>query len=210
MITKVYKMIYFAYADLSSLIKEETDKKTREWLLHIEAHRLLADFYRMIRGAALPTLKKDERGRPYLLGKGVPFLSLTHEGNAAAVAISDSPVGVDLTLRGRAATERACRRFLRDMRESGRADPSCVRCFRARYREGAAYEPTPFLPLFKEEDGYAARFARAEACLKLSGGGFADLPKISEISERADVLFFSLPAPLSSYEAVIATERLSE
>lgn len=199
-------MIYFAYADISSLVGEETDKRTRESLLHIEVYRLLADLYRTVRGGILPTLKKDGRGKPYLVGRGAPHISLSHEGVAVAAAISDRPVGIDLSQGGRAATERACRRFLCDMRASRRADPAGVTCFRASYREGAAYEPTPFLPLFKEEDGYASRFARAEACLKLSGGGFADLAHLPSVSESAEVLLFSLPAPLSHYEAAIAAE----
>lgn len=200
-------MMIFAYADLSPALHGETDRKTIAGVQHVEAYRLLADLYRIVYQKDLPALRRAEGGKPYLCGRDVPFFSVSHEGCVVGVFLSSShEAGLDINRTTRAANERACRRFLGAMRESDRLMPEDVTFYRAAYREGRRYVPTPFSPVFSEEEGAATRFSRAEACLKLSGGGFADLSRLAEISARAQVLSFFLPPPLSSYTVSLAVD----
>ncbi|HBJ19282.1 MAG TPA: hypothetical protein DDY70_06075 [Clostridiales bacterium] len=197
-------MMIFAYADISPALHGETDRKTIAGVQHVEAYRLLADLYREVYGKTLPALKCAPGGKPYLVGRGVPHFSLSHEGHIVGVLFSDREVGLDINRTTRGANERACRRFLTGMRESLPLPADTMTFYRATYREGAAYQPTPFSPTLIEGEDAAARFARAEACMKLSGGGFADLPRLGEISMKARVLTFRLPAPHETYAVALA------
>ena len=203
-------MMYFIYSDISPALHGETDRKTVASIQHVEAYRLLADAYRFLYQKPLPALKRREGGKPYLALRGAPHFSLSHEGTIVGVLFSDGEVGLDINRTTRVASERACRRFLSGMRESLPLPPETVTFYVAAYREGAAYLPVPFSPAFSEGEDAATRFCRAEACMKLSGGGFADLPALPEISERARVLTFRLPAPHEVYTVAVAAPEDGE
>lgn len=196
-------MIVFAYADISSALHGETDRKTLAAMQHVEVYRLLVDLYRQVYGKVLPPLKRAEGGKPYLSGKGVSHISLSHDGTVVGAVLSDREVGLDINRASRSASGRACRRFFTGMKESEMLSPDEVTFTSASYHEGTAYLPTPFCPLFAEEDD-ALRYSRAEACMKLSGGGFADLPRLGEISGRARVCSFYLPMEKEAYAVSIA------
>lgn len=200
-------MMIFAYADITSALHGESDRKTIAGVQHVEAYRLLADLYREVYGKTLPALQCAKGGKPYLVGRDVPHFSLSHEGCVVGVLFSDGEVGLDINRTTRGANERACRRFLTGMRESLPLPAERVTFYRATYREGAAYLPTPFSPTPIAGEDSAARFARAEACMKLSGGGFADLPRLGEISAAARVLAFRLPSPHETYAVAIAASE---
>lgn len=72
-------------------IKNETRQKTSvlgEWM----AKNLLAE------ASGLPLEKivicRDEKGKPF--AKGFPYFSITHSGEWVAVAVSETPVGIDM------------------------------------------------------------------------------------------------------------------
>lgn len=209
-------MKLFIYSDISAALRGETDRKTIAGLQHVEAHRLLADAYRALYRKTLPALKRRGEGKPYLAGRDAPHISLSHEGGIVGVVFSGEEVGLDINRTTRAANERACRRFLSGMKESFPARPEDTTVYYATYREGETYVPTPlssvfgsdtarpFLQRADSKEDAAGRFCRAEACLKLSGGGFADLPSLGEISSRARVLSFHLPSPHETYLVAIA------
>lgn len=197
-------MIFFTYADIASALHGETDRKTLAALQHVEVYRLLSDLYRHVYGKVLPPLKRGVEGKPYLAASGAPHISLSHDGTLVGAVLSDCEIGLDINRASRAASGRACRRFFTGMKESAILSPDEVTFTSASYREGAAYLPTPFLPLLAKEESDAARYSRAEACLKLSGGGFADLPRLPAISAGAKVCSFLLPVREETYAVSLA------
>ena len=61
-----------------------------------DVYRLLETAVQQVYGISMPTLQKDENGKPYFLDRGDIHFSLSHSGEYVMCAISDSPVGCDV------------------------------------------------------------------------------------------------------------------
>lgn len=74
-------------------INENEQSKRKQ---HLNAHRLLREVLAQKYGIQKATVIYDENGKPFLADTSGIYISISHSGKAAAVAVADKPCGVDI------------------------------------------------------------------------------------------------------------------
>ena len=82
-------------------------------VLHSLAYRLLSEVMQKYYGVMHYTLGKNEYGKPYFLDCPYHF-SITHTNFLVAIAVSDTPIGIDCERADVVVSERVGKRILKN------------------------------------------------------------------------------------------------
>jgi len=144
------------YTGLSHAEREKADRFLREddRLRFITGRRMIRTFAAERLGMSAPKILLTEYGKPYIGGAKDFHFSISHSGHLVVIAVSDSPVGIDIEQHIPVEWRELSDTFTPVEREMlGRAaDP--VSCFYRIWtiREAFAKEEGIGLPLFDEAD----------------------------------------------------------
>lgn len=195
-------MIKVVFGDCSPLLNKEVfsyylnilSESARQRVLDAKradhrANRLMyfltADaLYKKEKGAPLPEILFSDRGKPYIAGG--PAISVSHDKALVAVAMSDtfSQIGVDIQEQPNPVmASRVRRRFLTPTPPYRKGN--CEIEFMIAHLENGTVDITPSHP-FGSPSTFLCDYVRAEAILKMSGGGFADFPRLRELCEECE------------------------
>lgn len=149
-----------------------------------QAYRLMVyltldALYRKEMGVPLPELRFTDLGKPYL--EGGPAISISHDGGFVAVAMTTDfkDLGVDIqTEPNPVMASRVRRRFLTPPPPYQKDNPELEFMMAHAEREGV--DLTPAHP-FGTPSSFLCDYVRAEAIMKMTGGGFADFPRLREL-----------------------------
>lgn len=206
--------ISYAIAEKNDRTKIEKEKKLR-----YAAYSTLVYLYKKLypEVIGMPCVDFTEEGKPYFTKNSdipCPVFSISHDGDFAAVAISDenTDIGVDIQSmpKNKTRLERIAQRFLSVFR---RSDATYIK-IREDSKRNKTDVPEDFYSLFfstdefgsiKECEGsellsisildeelveyeYLTKWTALEAALKMSGGGFSDYKDAEKIIESANII----------------------
>ena len=132
----------------------------------------------------LPPLFISELGKPYL--ENGPAISISHDKMTVAIGMTADyeQLGLDLQSEPNPVTaSRVRRRFLTPIPPYRKGDPDVE--FLMAHIERGAIDVTP-THAFGTPSTFLSDYVRAEAIMKMTGGGFADFPKLSELCETCE------------------------
>ena len=145
--------------------------------------------------AHMPVLLKTELGKPYF--ENGPAISISHDRLTVAIGLTVDykELGVDLQSQPNPVTaSRVRRRFLTPPPPYRKGAPEIN--FMMAHIEGRAIDITP-THAFGTPSSFLSDFIRAEAIMKMTGGGFGDFPKLSEICETCETALLPLGEKLA-------------
>ncbi len=153
------------------------------------AHRLmyfmmLDSLYRKEKNEPLPEIYISDLGKPYI--KGGPAISISHDREYVAIAMSETytELGIDIqTQPNPVMASRVRRRFLTPPFPYQKGEPEIE--FMMAHVEADTIDITPAHP-FGTPSTFLCDYVRAEAIMKMSGGGFADFPRLRELCEQCE------------------------
>lgn len=219
-------MIRIGIVDLSGQV-DAADRGKRQSAQSKFARLLLKEIYKLSYGEEPPRINIAEGGKPYFEG-GEPFFSITHEGELAAVALCDGgEVGIDIQslpkkLKSR---DKIAEKLTRTIRESdyyftrgGICEPTEVEFYffapifsedgecRITPCEGSVYSSP--CRLEKEDGQFLSEWTELEALLKLSGGGFAHIGRVTELLADAKIISrWTVDASGAEYSLTVAVKN---
>lgn len=176
-------------------------KKENDFLLSLCGH------YMMCCVTGQTSVSYHKAGKPYY-AQG-PFVSLSHDGNAVVLAVSDVPCGVDILFADEARKNTVAKvvgRFIHDLDRGLSLSEIDVQVFAFHPMEtGTRVIDSPFSVLPAETAGLrdALSFTKAEALMKCDGGGFASIRLLSALNQKMQTLSISIPA-LAGYVITVA------
>ncbi len=138
----------------------------------------------------MPALLVTEHGKPYF-EKG-PAISISHDRLAVAIGLTSDykELGVDLQSQPNPVTaSRVRRRFLTPPPPYRKGAPEID--FMMAHIEGSAIDITP-THAFGTPSRFLLDFVRAEAIMKMTGGGFSDFPNLSSLCETCETAILSM------------------
>lgn len=154
--------------------------KRKEHRIHrLTVHMILDALYRKEFGAPLPELRISDLGKPYIADG--PAISISHDKQFVAVAMTTdfSDIGVDIQAEPNPVTaSRVRRRFLTPPPPYQKESPDVDFLMAHAEREGIDF--TPAHP-FGNPSSFLCDYVRAEAIMKMTGGGFSDFPRLREL-----------------------------
>ena len=195
-------MIKIIYGDCRPLMKSDVFSKCLEGLSESaknrvldakrsehRAHRLmyfmmLDALYRKEKGAPLPEIYISDLGKPYI--ENGPAISISHDREYVAVAMSESykEIGVDIqTELNPVMASRVRRRFLTPPFPYQKGEPEIE--FMMAHVEDGSIDITPAHP-YGMPSTFLCDYVRAEAIMKMSGGGFADFPRLRDLCAECE------------------------
>ena len=167
------------------------EPKRKEHRAHRLAYYLMLDaLYRRDYGAPLPQLLFADLGKPYL-EKG-PALSVSHDQNFVAVAMTGDfeQLGIDIQQQPNPVTaSRVRRRFLTPIPPYRKASPEIE--FMMAHAEADGMDLTP-THAFGTPSTFLCDYVRAEAIMKMTGGGFSDFPRLAELCATCETAILPL------------------
>lgn len=130
-------------------------------------------------------VERSEHGKPYLVGENV-HISISHSDGAIAVCLSDEgEVGVDIQVEiDESRAERLKNRFFSDL--DVRNDNLGIKYYFCKISENEAIIESIDRPKIAD-DSFTAKWAYAEALMKLHGRGFSDVTDLPALAENARV-----------------------
>ena len=200
-------MIRVIYGDAKPLLKDETFFRHLEKLDSVMKTRILTParsesracrmmtylmleaLHKRVYSSPLPPILVTELGKPYL--KEGPAFSVSHDGTFVAIAMTDDygEVGVDMQSEPNPVTaSRVRRRFLTPPPPYRRGEPEVEFMMAHLERDGVDITPAH---AYGTPSSFLCDFVRAEAVMKMTGGGFADFPRLREICATCET--FILP-----------------
>ena len=154
------------------------------------AHLILDALCKRELGISAPDLFVTDRGKPYFQSGAA--ISISHDGRYVAVAFStdEEALGVDIQSQPNPVmASRVRRRFLTPPPPYRRGEPELE--FLMAHVEEDGVDLTPAHP-FGTPSSFLCDFVRAEALMKMSGGGFADFPRLSELCATSETAIIPL------------------
>lgn len=195
-------MIQVIFGDCRPLMKADVFSKCLEGLSESakrrvmdakrsehRAHRLmyfmmLDALYRKEKGAPLPEIYITDLGKPYI--ENGPAISIAHDKELVAVAMSESykELGMDLQSQPNPVmASRVRRRFLTPPFPYQKGEPEID--FMMAHVEGDTVDITP-AHSFGTSSTFLCDYVRAEAIMKMSGGGFSDFPRLRDLCAECE------------------------
>ena len=126
----------------------------------------------------------SELGKPYF--ENGPAISISHDKLAVAIGMTADykQLGIDLQSQPNPVTaSRVRRRFLTPVPPYRKASPEME--FMMAHIEGGGIDITP-THAYGTPSSFLSDFVRAEAIMKMTGGGFADFPQLRELCEACE------------------------
>ncbi len=169
-------------------IMEPKRKEHRAYRLM--TYLMLDALYRRECGAPLPDLRVADLGKPYI--EGGPPISISHDGGFVCIAMTAdfSEIGVDIQTEPNPVTaSRVRRRFLTPVPPYRRANPEIEFLMAHAERDGVDFSPAH---PFGTPSSFLCDYVRAEAIMKMTGGGFADFPCLRELCSTCETALLPL------------------
>ncbi len=169
-------------------IMEPKRKEYRAYRLM--THLVLDALYRKEFGAPIPELRVTDLGKPYI--EGGPAFSISHDRGFVCIAMTKdfSELGVDIQTEPNPVTaSRVRRRFLTPVPPYRKAEPEVE--FQMAHAESDGVDFSPAHP-FGTPSSFLCDYVRAEAIMKMTGGGFADFPRLRELCSACDTALLPL------------------
>ncbi len=159
------------------------------------AYRLMAylsldALYRKEMGGPLPEIRVTDLGKPYI--EGGPAISVSHDGGFIAIAMTTDfkEIGVDIQAEPNPVmASRVRRRFLTPTPPYQKDSPELE--FMMAHAERNGVDLTPAHP-FGTPSSFLCDYVRAEAIMKMTGGGFADFPRLRELCAECQTALIPL------------------
>ncbi len=158
------------------------------------AYALLSALYKKIYRTELPAISREEGGKPYFEGNGMPSFSISHTEGACLAAIDTDGGGIGADIQMKIAdtvANRVGKRFPFVERTECGAPLSGTVIFEGRAAgEGLALFPYSLNEYAKqscEAFSFSAKWALTEALLKADGGGFRSAGKLDKLRSYESV-----------------------
>lgn len=167
---------------MKNRILETKRKEHRAYRLM--AHLILDALYKKEFGAPLPEIHITDLGKPYI--EGGPAINVSHDAGFVAVAMSKDlkELGVDIQREPNPVmASRVRRRFLTPPPPYQKASPALE--FMMAHAETNGIDFSPAHP-FGNPSSFLCDYVRAEAVMKMSGGGFADFPRLRDLCAECE------------------------
>ena len=169
------------YETLSAPVQQRImEPKRQESRVHrLMAYLMLDALYRRELSAPLPELRFTDLGKPYI--EGGPVISVSHDASYVAVVMSTDfeSIGLDIQSEPNPVTaSRVRRRFLTPIPPYRKDAPELE--FLMAHAEKDGIDFTPAHP-FGTPSTFLCDYVRAEAIMKMTGGGFSDFPRLREL-----------------------------
>lgn len=182
---------YF-FENLSDAVKRRImEPKRKEHQVHrLMTHLVLDALYRKELGEPLPEVRYTDLGKPYI--EGGPAFSISHDAGFVAVAMTTDfkELGVDLQTEPNPVTaSRVRRRFLTPVPPFQKDSSELEFLMAHAEREGIDF--TPAHP-FGTPSTFLCDYVRAEAIMKMTGGGFSDFPRLRELCAECQTTLIPL------------------
>ncbi len=172
--------------NLDSVVKTRIlePKRMEARACRLMSYLVLDALHRREFSSPLPPLLVTDLGKPYL--EGGPAISISHDKSMVAVAMTTdfSEIGIDLQSQPNPVTaSRVRRRFLTPIPPYRKGAPEIE--FMMAHVEGDGVDITP-AHAFGTPSTFLSDFVRAEAIMKMTGGGFSDFPRLRELCAECE------------------------
>ena len=165
-------------------------KRAEHRAYRLMVYLTLDALYRKEMGVPLPEIRVTDLGKPYV--EGGPAISVSHDGGFIAIALTTDfkEIGVDIqTEPNPVMASRVRRRFLTPTPPYQKDNPAIEFMMAHAEREGV--DLTPAHP-FGTPSSFLCDYVRAEAIMKMTGGGFADFPRLRELCAECQTALIPL------------------
>ena len=159
-------------------------KRAEHRACRLMAHLMLDALYRSMYSLPVPQVFISDLGKPHL-EKG-PAISVSHDKLSVAIGLTEDykELGIDLQSQPNPVTEsRVRRRFLTPPPPYRKGAPELD--FLMAHIEGNRVDITP-THAYGTPSTFLCNFVRAEAIMKMTGGGFADFPQLHALCETCE------------------------
>ena len=156
-------------------------KRKEHRAYRLMTYLMLDAIYRRSLGAPLPELRVTDLGKPYL--EGGPAISVSHDKGLVAVAMTEdfAEVGIDIQSEPNPVmASRVRRRFLTPIPPYRKDSPELE--FLMAHAEKGGIDFSVAHP-FGTPSTFLCDYVRAEAVMKMTGGGFSDFPRLHALCD---------------------------
>ena len=161
-----------------------TPKRTESCACRLMTYLVLDALHRREFSSPLPPILITDLGKPYF--ENGPAFSVSHDKMMIAIAMTADykEIGVDLQSQPNPVTaSRVRRRFLTPIPPYRKGTPEIE--FMMAHLEADGIDITP-THAYGTPSTFLQDFVRAEAIMKMTGGGFADFPRLRELCETCE------------------------